>query len=432
MRRSGRLITIFFLGTTTFLSSCEKENAIIRNDHKLPIVEIDIDEKYLWSPDSGLYVIGNNGVSTGCASSFPANYNMKWEFPAVVKYIPAGEDLPAFEEQVGFRIKGNCSREKAMKSIGLYWRSEYGNSSLRYPIFPGLNTARFKRLLLRNSGNDFGLTHLKDAAVIEVFKEFARVDFQEYQPSVLYLNGEYWGIHNIREMKTPHHFRYHYDVDDDLVDMLEGSPLSPEVDDGSRDGFLLEVIDFIENNDLAITENYLKIADRIDIGNLIDYIIIETYVCNRDWPVTNSKWWRENREGGLYNKWRWIAFDFDLALSPKHVNDVWIGDLYGEPLNPEKEPGFFIFNNLIRNDAFTREFLSRYIFFIETVFDPDRVEDIIMRMKENLEEEYPRHQEKWHTLPKWLWESSVEKIVSVNRERNEIMREIIYALYEGY
>jgi hypothetical protein len=129
MRRSGRLITIFFLGSTILLSSCEKENTIIRYDHKLPIVEIDIDEKYLWSPDSGLYVIGNNGVSTECASSFPANYNMKWEFPALVKYTPAGEDLPAFEEQVGFRIKGNCSREKAMKSIGLYWRSEYGNSS---------------------------------------------------------------------------------------------------------------------------------------------------------------------------------------------------------------------------------------------------------------------------------------------------------------
>lgn len=432
MRPSFRLIIILLLGNTILLSSCEIENALIRYDHELPVVEIEIDEKYLWSPDSGLYVIGNNGIPSGCNNSFPANFNMKWEYSALVRFIPEGAVLPAFEEQVGFRIKGNCSREKAMKSIGLYWRSEYGNSSLEYPLFPGSNIIRFKRLLLRNSGNDFGLTHLKDAAVVQIFKEYARVDFQAYRPAVLYLNGEYWGIHNMREMKTPHHFMFHYNVDDDLVDILEGSPLTPGVDDGSSDAFLREVIGFIENNDLAVTGNYQMISEKIDIGNLIDYTIIETYVGNRDWPVTNSKWWRENLKGGQHNKWRWIAYDHDVAFTSRYVKDVWIGNLYGESHNSEKDPGFFIFNNLIRNDAFTREFLERYIFFIETVFDPDRVERIIMGMKESLQEEYPRHQKKWHTLPKLRWESSIEKIVSVNRERNEIMKEIIYALYEGY
>ena len=432
MRRSIRLIFILLLGCTILIGSCEREDVLIRHKHSLPVVEIEIDEKYLWSPDSGLYVIGDNGIHSGCNNSFPANYNQKWEFPALVRFIPAGEDLPAFEERVGFRIKGNCSREKAMKSIGLYWRKEYGNSSLEYPLFPGSGTEEFKRLLLRNSGNDFSRTQLKDAAIIQIFKDYARVEFQAYRPSVLYLNGEYWGIHNMRELITPHHFKFHYYVDDDLVDLLEGSPLSPEVDDGSSDAFLGEVIDFIKNNDLAVTENYLTISQRIDIGNLIDYMIIETYIGNWDWPVTNSKWWRENRADGKYNKWRWIAFDHDVAFTSKYVKDVWIGDLYGESDDHDKNPGFFIFNNLILNEDFTREFLSRYIFFIETVFDPVRVEDIIMGMKESLQDEYPRHQEKWYTLPEWRWEYSIDQIVSVNKERNEIMKEIIYALYEGY
>ena len=418
-------------GIIILFNSCEEQSSLINNEHNLPVVEIDINEKYLWSPDSGLYIIGENGIAKGCSCPVPANYNQQWEFPAVFRYIPAGEFSPAFEEQVGFRIKGKCSRQKAMKSIGLYWRNEYGNRSLEYPLFPGSATTQFERLLLRNSGNDFGLTHLKDAAVIQIFKDFARVDFQAYAPCVLYLNGEYWGIHNMRELITPHHFKYHYHVDDDLVDLLEGSLLSPEVDDGSCDAFLQDIIGYIENNDLAITENYLTISERIDIGNLIDYIIIETYVGNRDWPVTNCKWWRENREDGM-NKWRWIAFDHDVAFNSKYVKDVWIGDLYGESYNPDKNPGFYIFNNLIKNDTFTQEFLSRYIFFLETVFDPDRVEMIVMGMKKDLLKEYPRHQKKWHTLPQWQWESSIDKIISVNRERNKIMKEIIYELYEGY
>lgn len=432
MWRSTRLISILLSGIIFFFSSCEKDEAFIGYEHNLPIIEIDIDEKYLWSPDSGLYVIGNNGISKNCMNSFPANYNRDWEYPARIRFFPSGEETAAFEEQVGLRIKGNCSREKAMKSIGLYWRREYGNSSLTYPLFPGSGTERYKRLLLRNSGNDFGLTQLKDAAVIRIIEDHARVDFQAYRPSVLYLNNEYWGIHNLREMITPHHFRFHYGVDDDLVDLLEGSPLSPEVDDGSSDAFLRDVIDFIRDNDLSVAENYLTIAGRIDIGNLIDYTIIETYIGNRDWPVTNSKWWRENREESQYRKWRWIAFDHDVAFLSRHVHDVWIGDLYGDPTNPDKNPGFFIFNNLILNDDFRQEFLSRYLFFIETVFDPDRVETIIMEMKDNLEEEYPMHQEKWNTLPGWQWESSIDKIVSVNRKRNEIVKEIIVGLNEGY
>lgn len=432
LMRSCQKLLILITFSSLFLVSCEMENDPVRYEHSLAVVEIDIAEKYLWSPDSGLYVIGRNGVESHCNNSFPANYNAKWEFPATVRFFPPGETDPVFEHRVGFRIKGNCSREKAMKSIGLYWRNEYGYASLDYPVFTDIQTRRFKRLLLRNSGNDYGLTQMKDAAVVQIFKDYARVDYQAYRPSVLYLNGEYWGIHNLREMKTPHHFRYHYGVDDDLVDILAGSPLSPEVDDGSADGFLSEVIDFIGNNDLALDENYLELSRRIDIGNYIDYIIIETYIYNWDWPVTNSKWWREDLEGSPYAKWRWIAYDQDVAFNKKYVGDVWIGDLYETTHNPDKKDGFFIFNHLIRNEEFTREFLERYIFFIETVFDPGRVQSIVTGMRLEIEEEYPRHSEKWRTLPERRWEASVKDIVSVNRERNEIMRDIIYGLYEEY
>jgi hypothetical protein len=193
-----------------------------------------------------------------------------------------------------------------------------------------------------------------------------------------------------------------------------------------------EVIGFIESHDLSVEENYLEISERIDIGNIIDYFIIETYVNNRDWPVTNSRWWREDLEGSEYGKWRWVAYDHDVAFTAKYVEEVWIGDLYGKPHDPGKKPGFYIFNHLIRNDDFTREFLERYMFFIETVFEPGRVDRIVDELKENLEKEYPWHREKWYTLSPRQWENAVEKISRVNRERNGIMKDIISKLYEAY
>lgn len=66
---------IVFLGILFVLYSCEEEPIIFEDKGTLPIIRLTIDEKYLWSPDSGLYVIGINGIGNEC--SFPANYNQK-------------------------------------------------------------------------------------------------------------------------------------------------------------------------------------------------------------------------------------------------------------------------------------------------------------------------------------------------------------------
>lgn len=420
------------IAATTLLLSCEKENILSAREHTLPLVEIEIDQKYLWSADSGLYVIGTNGIHIDCSENIYANYNQKWEYPALVRYFPPGADDPSFVHPVGFRIKGNCSRRKGMKSIGLYWRREYGISRLDYRVFGNAGISVFKRLVLRNSGNDFGLTHMKDAAIIEIIKDYADVEYAEYQPVILYLNNEYWGIHNLREMITPHHFRYHYGIDDDRVDLLGGSPLFPEIDDGASEEFTEEVVNFVRNTDLSIEENYLTLGERIDIDNLIDYLIIETYTGNRDWPVTNDKWWRDDLELGSHYRWRWIPIDHDACFEAASSKDVWIGDLYGERRGEKKNEGFFIFNQLIKNDHFKSRFLDRYIFFIEEVFEPNRVDDIIAAMKSNLEPEYALHQEKWQTLSKGKWESAVDEISEINRERNKLLSEIINELHEDH
>lgn len=104
-------------------------------------IKINIDEYYLWSPDSGLHIYGANGTELFIKT---ANFNQKWEFPASVAYYE--NNILQFENNVGFRIKGNCSRGNTMKSIGLYWRSDYGSKKLDYPLFEDENTTNFKRL----------------------------------------------------------------------------------------------------------------------------------------------------------------------------------------------------------------------------------------------------------------------------------------------
>jgi hypothetical protein len=418
-----RKAVIFIIAIILFYS-CNKEQDLNNLNHNLPIININIDERYLWDPDSGLYVVGYNGISYETCP-FVANYNQKWEYPSKISYTL--NNKIAFEDSVGLRIKGTCSRGNSMKSFGIYWRKKYGNRNLLYPIFNEKPIAEYKRLFLRNSGNDFGKSHIKDASIIQIIKDYANVEFQDYQPCVLYLNDEYWGIYNIRDMITPHHFENHYNIDNDKVDLLEGSELSPQADDGVIEDYMSEVVNFLQHNNISLDANYQSISERIDIDSYIDYIIVETYISNGDWPDNNAKWWRDNTSSN-HRKWKWIIADTDLAFKIENVNKVWIGSLYGKSNDSEKEDGFFIFNKLIRNNHFKEIFLNRYLFFVDTVFEKERVENIFKQIQSKIELEYPNHQKKWNLLSIKEWNKEIEDMIGFNNTRHDKMKLIINEL----
>jgi hypothetical protein len=406
------------------LYSCFEEVETIKTNHSLPVIKLKIDEIYLWSPDSGLYIIGNNGISH-IYSPIVANYNQNWEFPAKIEYYENNELV--FKDKIGIRIKGRGSRKSPMKSLGLYWRGSYGESALEYTMFEHNPVSTYKRLLLRNSGNDFGYTHLKDVSVATIHRDYSKVDYQEYKPCVVYINKEYWGIHNIREMITPRHFMYHYNVDHDAVDLLEGSELNPLADDGSIDDYMQDVVQFLKNNDLSENENYSEFIERIDVNSYIDNIIINSYIANTDWPSRNTRWWRDKTSED-HTKWKWVVYDCDYAFRAENINKIWLGDLYGEVYNPDLADGFFIFNHLIKNNTFVNKFLERYMFFIDVVFEKERVAAIIRENQYKIEGEYELHQKKWNVMPKKQWIKEIDNMIELSMKRNDFLRQEIKML----
>ncbi len=401
-------------------TGCTREHpGLIHDTGTLPVMRIEIDERYLWSADSGLYVIGSNGRDL---CNLVANFNQRWEYPARVRYYE--RSVLRFDHRVGFRIKGKCSRQMPMKSIGLYWRGQYGHSSLNHQVFPDLELARFKRLFLRNSGNDFGKTHLKDGSIATIHKDYSNVDVQAYLPCVVYLNDDYWGIHNIREMITPRHFQYHYGVNPDGVDLLEGSERYPMADDGVTDGYMQEVVHFLESVDISKDAHYQTLLSRIDIESYIDLIIINTYIMNTDWPMGNAKWWRD-RTSQVYNRWRWVVMDGDWSMDPRDIDRVYIGDLYRENADDDRPDGFFLFNHLINNESFVKDFLARYRFFVDVVFAHDRVERIIRDNQQRIAMEYDNHQRKWGVISAKDWERAIEEMIEFNAKRGLKMREVL-------
>ena len=186
-------------------------------------------------------------------------------------------------------------------------------------------------------------------------------------------------------------------------------------------------LSFIQNNDLSDNSNYEYISKLIDISSYIDYIIVNTYICNKDWPNNNAKWWKDRTNTN--SKWRWVLYDTDQAFQLSDVEHVWIGDLAGSysywPESKHSIPGaFYLFNHLIKNSEFLEVFLNRYMYFIETVFEPNRVESIIRSNRSMIESDYDIFSYRWN-LSKSKWSQNINDLIRFNKKRNSFIKLLI-------
>ncbi|MCA9947681.1 MAG: CotH kinase family protein, partial [Anaerolineales bacterium] len=157
--------------------------------YSLPVISIATDADNLFDPEIGIYVPGNY---TNYAQS-----GIEWERPIHIEFYEADGTL-GFAQNAGVRIHGSKSTIYHFKSLRIYARSEYGQDRIEYDLFPGWKNDEFERLILRNSGQDIYATMFRDAMAQSLVSHLS-FDTQPYRPAIVFLNGEYWGVHNVRE-----------------------------------------------------------------------------------------------------------------------------------------------------------------------------------------------------------------------------------------
>jgi len=148
----------------------------------------------------------------------------------------------------------------------------------------------------------------RDGLVQTLIWDKIDMDLLGYQPTTLYLNGEFWGIYNIRELFNDEHFENVYGVDNDEIDLLKNPGMPWEEVKRGTDTEYKELFDFASNNDLSNPSNYQVVADQFDINQLINYWAYSIYIAKFDWPANNVILWKEQKAG---EKWRYGALDHD-------------------------------------------------------------------------------------------------------------------------
>jgi hypothetical protein len=394
--------------------------------YNLPVISISSDSLNLFDLNQGIYVPGIHFVDGDHGTGNYFQRGIEWEKTATIEFFENDGTL-GFNQDIGLRIHGGWTRRLPQKSLRIYARNVYGESRINYPIFPELPYSEFNRLILRNSGNDFGRTMFMDAAAQSLIRHL-NVETQAYRPVIVYLNGEYWGIHNIRERYDRHYLERVYGVDPNNLDILTGRNL---IDEGSDEHFL-SMIDFIENEDLSNDEYFDQVKKLMDTENFLDYYSAQIYYGNNDWPHNNIDYWRlrvaydPDASAGHDGRWRWLLYDVDRSLGFSTHSEF---DMIDWILRDHWST--VLIRNLIDNKRFYNSFINRLSDHLNTAFLPERVSSVIDSLKTPLEPEIDLHIARWRNHESRAnWENRVQMMHTYAYDRPGYLRQHLHDHFE--
>lgn len=418
-----------------------------RGMYTLPVISISLNEDYLFDYDKGIYTAGvdfdtwrNANQFAGAGGGTPANYGRRGvenEYPAFFEFFENEATTAVLNHGIGVRIHGGFSRSWRMKSFRLYARGEYGESRFRHRVFPNEPFEEYNRFVLRNSGNDFGYTMFRDAAIHRMVSHMD-IEVMAYRPSVVFLNGEYWGLHNIRERYDRHYIARKYNLDGDRVDILTGNNTIVE---GSNSHYV-ETLSYIQNFGLSDNSRYEHIKTRIDIENFIDYQIVQIFIGNQDWPGNNIDYWRYQAEtydpdapAGQDGRWRWMLYDTDFGFNlynniPASTNSLQFATNPNGPAWPNPSWSTFMLRSLLQNSQFRTQFINRFADQLNTAFLTPRLQGIIDEIAAEIQPAMNEHIQRW-SAPNSMntWQGRVNDMRNYASQRPSNMRNHIQSFF---
>lgn len=295
----------------------------------------------------------------------------EWEREATLAFFDEAHEY-RFTQDVGIRISGQSTRGASQKSMNLYGRDIYDeNVVFPYEFFDGMEYSSIK---IRNGGSDNAGSKIMDA-MLESLVTQRDVSTQASRPCVVFLNGEYWGVYNIRERYGEEYLSNHFGVGKNNVWLIDSG--SADIG-GSKAVSAYEALLSLGEYDLADPANYALAESMIDLQSLIDFYCINHYIDNMDvgFGQNMALWrtvWPENEEEGD-TRWRWMIFDVDGSMTGWDNNTF----EHSEPWDAEQslmdEP---LMSALMQNDMFRKQFALSFMDIANTCFDYGRVHKIV-------------------------------------------------------
>lgn len=372
----------------------------------LPLVSIVTDDDYMYSDKHGILV-------KGTYTRNKPNYEYDWRRPINFEYFGGIDSDSQLNQLCETRVKGGATRGNSLKSLAVYANKRFGTKRFNYEFFPDQTPGidEFKSFEMRNSGNDFDYLYMRDAIIQQSVGMYVDLDWQASRPAILYINGVYKGILNIRPRSNEDYVYSYYDGLEDL-DLIENWGT---VKEGSIDNF--NSFKQFYSTPGHTYEEYQEVMDTEEFCNLM---IMNIFYDNKDFPGNNLILWRPTAEDG---KWRWIAKDTDFGLGL-------YGERYNYPtLNWITTPGYDnnrnswanysdavrLFSSLLEVPEFRDMFIDRAAIYLGDFLTPEMINAKIDKRYDELKFEYKYHRD---LINPW-WPNYSQEITNAKKWVNQ-------------
>ena len=392
-----------------YLSPISTAQSYIFHPRKMtvPIFSIQTDNRYLNGGDSlGLFKYNNSKED---------KEKCDWRRPVNIEFFPTEDEASAFNQLGETRIQGGQSRSNALKSMVFYANKRFDPDHKRfsYEFFPDQKpgVTEFKSFSLRDGGNDFGDMYFRDLIIQRTMGQHVDLDWQAGHTAVLYINGTYMGMLNIRERSNEDNIYSNYDGLEDL-DMFE---ISHEKDKKTQKDLFIEELkegsdEFYNAFKTFYSEKGHTKAEYeqwMDVSEYLNIMVMNLFYGNIDFPGNNIVFWRPNDDdtkSGLPKTWRFIVkdVDFGLGLYNRGSDYNTIDLLY----NPSKytndnwaftEPATRLVKNMLENEDLRQMFIDKSCVYMGDFMNAEGTGAVMDEILDEALEEFVAHRDKYNS-----------------------------------
>ena len=370
----------------------------------IPIFSVQTDDRYL-----------NGGNYMGLFKYNTSKEDKKthdWRRPVNIEFFPVEGEESAFNQLGETRIQGGQSRSNALKSMVFYANKRFDPDHKRYSyeFFPDQKPGvkEFKSFSLRDGGNDFSDLYFRDLIIQRTMASHVDLDWQAGHSAVLYINGEYMGMLNIRERSNEDNIYSNYDGLEDL-DMVEISHEKVN----NVDKFIEE---YKEGDSLfynGFKEFYsqkghtlAEYEEWMDVSEYLNVMVMNLFYGNLDFPGNNLVFWRPNddaKDCPLPKRFRVIVKDTDFGIGLyNRSNDV---NALGMIYNPSQyqdnwaftEPATRLFKNMMENEDMRQMFIDKSCVYMGDFMNAEGTGEVMDLIIEEALEEFVAHRNKYNS-----------------------------------
>ena len=374
----------------------------------IPIFSVQTDDKYMNDKTIGLFPNNNSKEDKKLHD---------WRRPVNIEMFTSEGEKSVFNQLSETRIQGGASRANALKSMVFYANKRFDpdHKRFQYEFFPDQKPGitEFKSFSLRDGGNDFGDMYFRDLIIQRTMASHVDMDWQAGHSAVLYINGEYMGMLNIRERSNEDNVYSNYGGLEDL-DMIEIGHEQINGKDMFEEELKEGTIDFYNQFKAFYSEKGHTLAEYeqwLDVSEYLSIAAMDMFYGNNDWPGNNTVFWRPNDDdtkSGLPKRFRVIVKDTDFGLGLYGKQNTYnMIDLLYNPGSHQgdawayTEPATRLLKNMLEDPDILKMFIDKCCVFMGDFMNGTGTGKTIDLIKAEAMEEFVAHRDKYNGG--WGW-----------------------------